>query len=87
MCSADAYQPHVIDAHHARRFVSPARLCVWAIEKERAGQHDQAARLLDAAKALVLSKKGSSLCLDCGKPQSEPGVPAICAAWHEKGSS
>ena len=47
------YVPHLIDARHARRFVSPARLAVWAIEKERAGKPEQAARLFLAAAVMV----------------------------------
>lgn len=23
-------------------------------------------------------------CLDCGKTKDQPGVPAICAAWHDQ---
>jgi hypothetical protein len=42
-----------MDAAHARRFISPGRLAVYAIEKERAGKPEQAALLLDAAAALV----------------------------------
>ena len=26
-------------------------------------------------------------CLDCGKSKSAPGVPAICAAWHDPDKS
>jgi hypothetical protein len=38
--------------------VTPGRLCVWALEKRRAGKRDQALRLLAAASALIADEAG-----------------------------
>lgn len=49
----DTYVPHVMSASDARRFVTPGRLAVWAMEKQRDGKPEQAVRLMTAATALL----------------------------------
>ena len=54
MTETSRYEPFLVDADRVLASgITPARCCVWAIEKQRDGQPEQALRLLKAAEALI----------------------------------
>lgn len=53
-----------------------------AYERGYAKGRQDAVTLADA-RPITITENTGDRCLDCGKLASEPGVPAICAGWHD----